>query len=563
MSTRLQHSTTDYAERVVAGEILNCRWVVLACQRHLDDLVSSELDGYPWRFDAGKAARAIRFVESLPHVKGRWAAKRELLRLEPWQRWLVGMVFGWVRKTDGNRRFLEAYIEVCRKNGKSALAAAIGLYCMVADGEFGAEVYSGATTEKQAWEVFRPARLMAQRCEPFRTHFEVEVNASNLLRLEDFARFEPLIGKPGDGASPHCAIVDEFHEHDTPDLYDTMQTGMGAREQPLMLVITTAGTNIAGPCYEKRIEVQRMLDGSVPADRLFGAIWTLDEGDDWTSPAVWRKANPNLGVSVSEDYLEAQVEQAKRQPSKQANVLCKHFNQWVGAKQAWLNMTQWRACGDSTLKREDFRADPCYVGLDLATRIDIAARIDLFVREIDGLRHYYAFPTFWLPEAALQGKNGAVYRGWASLGYIEVTDGEELDFSRVQAEILGLASDVSLVDLAYDPWQATQLSQALREQGVNTIEYRNVVGNMSPPMREIEAAIAAGRFHHPDNPAFNWMAANVVAKSDAKENIFPRKELPEKKIDGIVATIMAVGRAMLRQESFDFDAATSIVSVRH
>jgi phage terminase large subunit-like protein len=551
MKTHSLRSVNDYARRVVAGKILAGQWVRLACQRHLDDLKAAEKPGARWRFDAAEGLRIVRFIECLPHTKDRWAAKRQRLVLEPWQAWVVACVFGWLRNGPGKvRRFREAYIEVPRKNGKSHLAAGIGLACMVADGVHGAEVYSGATTEKQAWEVFRPARIMAKQTPQLCEHYGIEVNASNLLRLSDYARFEPLIGKPGDGASPSCAIVDEFHEHDTPDLYDTMMTGMGAREQPLMLVITTAGVNIAGPCYEKRVEVQRMLDGSVPADRLFGVIWTIDEGDDWKDRKAWAKANPNLGVSVSEDYLAAQVEQAIRQPSKQSTVLCKHFNVWTGAKQAWINMEKWRACGDATITRERFQRDPCYVGLDLATRIDIAARVELFTRQVDGQAHYYVVPTFYVPESALHSaKNAQAYRGWAAAGHLQIVDGEEIDFAGIQNEVLALAGEITLRELAYDPWQATQLAQALREQQVQTIEFRNTVANMSPAMRELEAAIMSGRFHHDDNPVLNWMAANVVAKSDAKDNIYPRKELPDNKIDGIVALLMAIGRAMLGEQA--------------
>lgn len=546
----LQTKIDDYVNSVVSGRLVSCQWVRLACERHLRDLARAEDDDYPYTFDIKRARKAVKFIENLPHVKGHWAARRLDIKLSDWQCWALCMVFGWVRKSDGMRRFREAYLAVPRKNGKSVLAAGVGLYCMVDDGEYGAEVYSGATTEKQAWEVFRPARIMAMRTPELQEYYGLSVHAKALLREEDFARFEPLIGKPGDGSSPSCAIVDEFHEHDTPDLYDTMMTGMGARQQPLMFIITTAGVNIAGPCYEKQLEVQQMLQGVMEAERLFGCIWTLDVEDDWRDAAVWQKANPNLGISVSPDYLEAQVAQAMRQPAKQSIVACKHFNRWTGARSMWLNLTQWQKAGDDTLRTDTFQRLPCYIGLDLATRIDIAASVRLYVRTADdGATHYYAFPTFYLPESVLMtSKNAEKYRSWATQGYLTLLEGEEIPLQHIEDELKAQAGEVTLREVAYDPWQATQLAQGLRDEQVQTVEFRLNTGNLSPAMREMEAALAAGRFHHNANPCLTWMASNVVAKANAKDELYPRKELPDNKIDGIIALLMALGRAMTLPE---------------
>lgn len=539
-----------YARAIESGKKLAGEWVVKACARHLDDLERSKETDYPYIFDIVKAVEAINFIENLPHTKGRWASRSELIVLEPWQLFLIGVLFGWVDKQTGLRRFREAYWEIPRKNGKSVMGAAIGLYMLVADDEFGAEVYSGATTEKQAWEVFKPARLMALRSPALLEHYGLEVNASNLLRAEDYSKFEPLIGNPGDGSSPSCAIVDEYHEHKNADLFDTMQTGMGAREQPLSLVITTAGSNIGGPCYEKRVDAQKILNKIHHDETIFAVIYSLDEGDDWKDEKMWYKANPNLGVSVNINYLTAQVATARRVPSKQSSVKTKHFNQWVGARNAWINLEQWNAGADSSMRREDYKHLPCIMGLDMATRIDIASRLDLFWEDIGDDRHYYAFPHFYLPEGALESsKNADIYRGWSEGGYIDLMDGEEISYNDVERQIKALAGDILLRELAYDPWQTTQMAQNLREDGVQAVEYRNTTANMSPAMREIEGALAGGRWHHPDNPAFNWMASNVVAKEDPNSNIFPRKELPEKKIDGLVAAIMAMGRAMHGEET--------------
>ena len=542
----------NYARKVVDGKILACEWVRLACQRHIDDL---DRPDFPYAFDVALANRAINFIQLLPHTKGRWAAKRELLKLEPWQRFIIGSLFGWVHKKTGLRRFREAYIEVARKNGKSILAAAIGVYMLVADSEYGAEVYAGATTEKQAWQVFGPARLMCKNTPELTEFYDLEVNASNLVRLEDNSKMEPLIGNPGDGPSPSCALVDEYHEHKSTDLFETMQTGMGAREQPLLAVITTAGSNMGGPCYEKRGEASKILQGTFKDDQFFAIIYTLDKGDDWKKQRNWIKANPNMGVSVNKDYLKAQIASATRNPSKQSGVKTKNLNVWVGAKEAWVNMEQWADGADSKLKESDFYGLHCVQSLDLATKIDIAARIRVFTRYENGDDlHYYVFPKFYLPEGALESaKNASIYRGWAAAGHLELMDGEEISYAQVQEDVEKSASTHRVDEIVYDPWQATQMAQALREKNLLAVEYRNTTANMSFAMLELEGALASGRLHHTNNPVLNWMASNVVAKKDANDNVFPRKELPENKIDGMVGLIMGVGRAMHQENTGSLD----------
>lgn len=283
------NAANQYARDVVRGKIVACQFVIQACQRHLDDLMAEKSKSFRYRFDKDLAERAAKFIQLLPHTKGEWAFKRMPITLEPWQLFVVCCAFGWVNKGSRLRRFREVYTEIPRKNGKSAISAGVALYCFACDNEFGAEVYSGATTEKQAWEVFRPARLMCKRTPMLTEAFGIEVNASNMNRPEDGARFEPLIGNPGDGSSPHCAVVDEYHEHATDALYTTMLTGMGARRQPLMWAITTAGYNIEGPCYDKRREVIEMLNGSVTemndtsgrwsyARQLYGHVYTAKTG---------------------------------------------------------------------------------------------------------------------------------------------------------------------------------------------------------------------------------------------------------------------------------------------
>lgn len=536
---------TQYTIDVVHGDIPTNKWVKLACQRQLNDL---ERKRFKYRFNLDKADKICNFIELLPHTKGQWAKKRLKIKLGPWQKFVLTTTFGWEDKKTGFRRFRDAYIEVCRKNGKSIIAAGVGLYCLVEDDEYGAEVYSGATSEKQAWEVFKPARLMVLRTKDLQDFYGLEVMASNISRAEDASKFEPLIGNPGDGASPSCAIIDEFHEHDSSDLYDTMDTGMGARDQPLMFIITTAGTDISSACYDKRDEVCKVLNGVYSNENLFGIIYGIDKNDNWADPASLIKANPNYGVSVAEPYLLSKQKEAIRRPTKQASFKTKNLNLWVTARNPWANMLEWKECGDSKLNINKVDGDITIHSLDLASKIDIAAYGVLFKKEERGADHYYWFPFFYIPESALDNDRTGKYAKWVKQGYLKVTEGNEIDFDVIKEDIIKCASKYGCDELPYDPWRATKLAQELAKEDIETVEFHGTVKNMSEPMYEIEAAISAKRMHHANNPLMDWMLSNVTVKPDAKDNIYPRKDKPEFKIDGAVALIMAVGRAMANED---------------
>ena len=531
-----------YAYDVVNGHRVGCKEETQACQRFIDDL--QHLEGYV--YDAEKAEKACRFIEKLPHTKGKWAAQRKTIKLEGWQKFIVCNLFGWVNDS-GFRRFRDAYLKIPRKNGKSLLVAAIGLYMFANDGEFGAEVYSGATTEKQAWEVFGPARLMSLRTQAFTDHFGIEVNAKNLVILENGSKFEPIIGDPGDGSSPSCSIHDEYHEHDSPGQVDTMKTGMGAREQPLQLKITTAGDNISGPCYSDEIELKKLLNGVYEDNQIFVIMYGIDEDDDWTAEELLEKANPNFDVSVSGEFLKAQLKEAIRNASKQNAFKRKHLNQWVGAHTAWMNMETFNQCA-ADLDINKYQGKECIIPVDLASRIDITATPKVFIEQIAGKTHYTLFNKFYIPEETALKPENAHYQKWVNDGYLIATDGNEIDFNEIQETLAEDLREFSAKEITYDPWRATQLAQGLQAEGANIVEFRNTVANMSPAMYELEAAINSGRFHYDGNPVFAWMMSNVIAKVDAKDNIYPRKQNEKNKIDGVVALIMAIGRAMAHEE---------------
>lgn len=541
------NAANKYARDVVAGKVDACKWVRLCCQRHLDDLASSKGKGFKWKFNKAEAERVCAFVELLPHTKGKWAREKRRLKLEPWQKFIFCCVFGWVSKKTGLRRFREVYCEIPRKNGKSVVAAGVALYMLCADREFGAEVYCGATTEKQAWEVFRPARLMMLKTPDLIEAAGVEVNARSLAIPEDGSRLEPIIGDPGDGSSPSCSLIDEYHEHDSDDLYETMLTGMGAREQPLIFTITTSGSNIAGPCYEKRKQVCAMLDKTVANDEIFGLIYTLDEEDDWRDLQALKKANPNYGVSIFPDNLQRDLADAIRYPSRQNGFKTKHCNLWVNAKMAWLNQLDWDRSAVPGLSMDDFKGRSCYAGIDLASKCDIADIAVVFREKDDAGRDLWTFfNRHYLPEGAVQGDgpNQEAYERWVIEGHLITTEGEELDFDVIREDTKDIAGAHQVEEIAYDKWRATQLAHQLMRDGAEVVEVGGGIQTMNLAMRELEAALVSGRVRHNGDPVLAWMASNVVAH-EYKGCITPTKESSPKKIDGMVAILMAMSRAIL------------------
>lgn len=540
----------QYCKDVVKGKVIASQLVKAACSRHLRDLEQQKSKGFAYVFDSKLAERACRFIELLPHVKGEWARVRpghsNLIVLEAWQCFIVCSIFGWRRKSDGRRRFRIVYIEVPRKNAKSDLAADIGLYLFAADDEPGAEVYSGATSEKQAWEVFGPARKKALACPQLCAHFGIEVNASNIAIVGNGSKFEPIIGKPGDGASPSCAIIDEYHEHQTPDQFNTMQTGMGARSQPLMFVITTAGDNIAGPCYQLRSIVVRVLEGAVEDDEMFGIIYGLDPDDDWTTRQALIKANPNFGVSIDEGFLMTQQRRAIENTALQGTFLTKHLNVWLQAKNAYFNMKAWGDCADENASWLDYQGNDTWLALDLASKTDIAA-LEGLIDLGDG--SFFEFGRYYLPEATIEKPENVHYQGWHRAGHLIATPGNIIDFEFIERDILEVCAGLRVVDICYDPFQATMLVTRLQSNGLPLTQYGQTVRNMSEPMKTLSAMIDARKLRHANNPVMNWMMANVVAKVDAKENVYPRKNRVEDKIDGPTALIMAQGRWLVMQGS--------------
>lgn len=539
----------QYIEDVLSGDIPACHWVKKACQRQKQDLQG--LTGYV--FNQKKACKICYFVECLRHTKGPLATQR--IKLEPWQIFILTTVFGWV-DAEGSRRFKKVYIEVPRGNGKSAISSAICLFMLAADNEYGAECYTFATTGDQARIVFDVSRRMAVMCKDVTNGLGITVQKHSITQLKTGSKLSPKNSKDDtlDGLNTHFGCIDELHAHKTRGLYDVIETSIGKRKQPLLWVITTAGFDTSGICYEVRTMITMVLNGLVKAEAQFGIIYTVDEDDDWRSDDALIKANPNWGVSVNPETIRDIRLNALNLPSAANNFKTKHLNIWCSAKAAWMDMQAWKVCEDPKLSLDDFEGQPCIIGLDLGAKNDITAKVKLFPQtRSDGKTEYVAFYDFYLPEDTIEKSTISQYQGWVDQGFIHQTPGAMTDFSVVEE---GIREDLSRFDvqaIAYDPWQATQLATRLSDDGAPMVEFRNTVQNMSDPMKSLEALVLDRRIKHQRNPAMDWMMGNVVAKLDAKDNIFPRKERYENKIDGPVAMIYALAMCMSDIEKDDID----------
>lgn len=527
-----------YARGVLSGRIPACSLVKKACERQLDDL-DRYGDGKRFIYDAEAGDRICWFIEHLTHVKGELAGQE--IKLEPWQVFILHTTFSW-KTTEGIRRFRRVYIEVPRGNGKSSLSSGVALFCLCGDREPGAEVYSFATTRDQAKIVFGDAKEMARQNSKLKRAFDLQVLATSLYvpKTNSYFQAKSAEGSTLDGLNTHLAVIDELHAHKTRAVYDVVETSLGKRRNSLMWVITTAGFDTAGICYEVRSFVKQILNKEAQDESQFGIIYGLDEGDDWTSEEALQKANPNWGVSVRPEIITSLQAKAIARPSAANNFKTKHLDVWCSAASSWMDMPAWNLCWRS-IALSDFEGFDCYMGLDLGAKNDLTAKVLVFPVEENGRLNYYVFGTYYAPRAALLKSGNSQYDGWETLGYLKVTEGAVTDFNQIEADILEDCSRFRVKSVAYDPWQATQLATRLSDNDVPMVEYRNTVQNMSDPMKWLEALVQDKRLIHEGDPALTWMMGNVVVKRDFKDNVFPRKEVYENKIDGAVALIMALG----------------------
>jgi len=532
----------QYVADVLSGAQVAGKWIRLACARQQQDLEEGEARGL--HFDHESARLAITFFSLLKHSKGEWAGRP--VHLEPWQQFIVASLFGW-KRADGMRRFRTAYCEVARKNGKSTMAAGLGLFLMLADGEPGAEIYSVATKRDQARISHSEATRMAKASPPIRR--EVNIVRDNIHIVDTASKYEPLGADADtmDGLNVHGAVVDEVHAHKTREVWDVIETATGARRQPLMFAITTSGYNRQSLCFTQHEYTQKVLEEVLEDDSWFGVIYAIDEDDEWDDESTWINANPNLDVSKKRDDLRRLAARAKEMPSQLNAFLRLHLDVWTQAETKWVPLEHWIECGQA-VDAEGLRGRSCYGGLDLSSNIDISAWLLVFPPMAEGDR-YQVLCRFFIPEEAMlerSRRDRVPYDVWVREGYITATPGSVIDYAWILHQIDQDAQTYDVREVAFDRWGATKLQTELMERGGEDwmVQFGQGYVSMSPAMKELERLIREHLLAHGNNPVLTWMANNLVVRTDPAGNIKPDKEKSTEKIDGMVSLVMALDRAL-------------------
>ncbi|MEP2103081.1 MAG: terminase TerL endonuclease subunit [Parasphingorhabdus sp.] len=586
----------DYAKAAVKDRWRkdHCELVRLTAKRFLNDLKKARQKKCSYYFSEWHADDVCGFIELLPHVQGSW--DDPAITLEPAQIFILVNVFGFRRKSDDRRRFTRAYIEVARKNGKSTFTAGVALYCLTCEGELGPEIIVGATTGAQADKVFKPAKLMVDRTSPLREAFGLKAWARSITCADNGGTVQPINSNSStqDGWNPYVGILDELHAHKDRGLFDVIRSAFGARKQPLMWMITTAGYDVRGVCYEQRTLLEKILKGTVEADHYFGIVFTMDEGDDPFDERTWGKANPLLGAAVDPAELRGYAIEAKASPASLGEFLTKRLNVWLNAASAWLSVDQWNKAEISDLDWSDFQGLECTIGADLADKDDITALTLIGQYEDEKI---IIKPIFFIPSAALlretQSDTGqSTYGVWAGhnggpaledeveglpdlfdendkplaelstewRGHLVVTPGDFVDHNSVEMFVRWLVATQSVRKITFDQFAAAQQMAVNLNEDLGTpddpiaVVLHKSAANVTNPAKELEARVRAKdpsvHIGHDGNPVLTWMVSNAVVTRHINGTIIPKKESKDSanKIDGVDAMINAIAPLVAVEE---------------
>lgn len=519
-----------YVEDVLNGKIVVGELIKLACQRFKDDLQREDI-----YFNESVVDKAINFIGTLKHFMGKSSGKH--FKLENWQQFIIANIVGWYWKDGNTRRFTSSYIEVSRKNGKTALAAALCLYYLIADGEDGAEVDLAANSKEQAKIAFEFCSSFSKQLDPkgkylkpYRDNVQFALNNS---KLKVFAADDSKL----DGFNASFGLIDEYHAAKNSKVRDVIKSSMGMRNNPHLCTITTAGFDKTLPCYKLRSTSIEILNKLKTDDSMFIAIYSLDDKDDWTDKDNWVKCTPNLNVTVTSKYIKEQVQSAINNPSEEVGVKTKTLNLWCDVADVWLPES-YIVKASKDIHLEDFRDCECYIGVDLSATSDLTAVSYLI--EKDNI--YYFKTDYYLPESALVDKpDRETYKLWKQQGLITITAGNVTDYDYITNDIVAASNILNIQKIGYDKWNATQWAIHATEIGLPLEEYPQTMGNFNRPTKELERLILSGNTVIDNNEITRWCFRNVELKSDYNGNVKPNKGIKSKKIDGVIAIIQALG----------------------
>lgn len=536
ISSATNKAYIKYPVDVISGNVIAGKHIKKACERFF-----SLMDDDRYMFLEEKVDKVIRLYHHLRHFKGRHSGKPFLL--EPWQEWIIASIYGFYNKSDGSRLTQTVYIEVARKNGKTALAAGIGLNALINDDEDGAEVYFAANSKDQvkisAWPL---CSNFAKAFDPKEKYLKVYRDTINFDKTISWLKVLAADSTKLDGPNPSTFILDEYHAAKSNSLKAVLESGQGTRDNPLEIIITTAGFDKLGPCYELRTTATEILNGLKEDDSFFMAIYSLDENDDWKDEANWIKSNPNMDVTVKSSYLRKEVRKAMNTPSDEVNVKTKNLNMWCDSSDVWIPDDYILACSRK-VDLDDFTTkDDCFAGIDLSSTSDLTCVS--FMIPKDG--KFYFKTLYYLPKEALETKkNKEQYSEWVRLGFLKLTPGNVVDYDYILDDILSVDKRLYIVKVGYDSWNATQFVINATDKGLPMEPVSQSIGNFNRPTKEMERVILSGNVVIDNNPITRFCFRNVVMKLDHNGNTKPSKEYRDKKIDGVISMIEAMGVCLM------------------
>lgn len=519
-----------YAKDVVEGKIVAGQNIIKSCQRFLDDLNNSK-----WDFREEKVERCLKFISTLKHFKGKSSGENFIL--QPWQQFLVANILGFYHKGTNTRRFTSSYIEVSRKNGKTAIAAALCMYFLIADCEDGAEVDLAANSREQATIAFDFCYNYAKQLDPSGKILTSKLKGisfnANSSKLKVFASDASKL----DGFNASFGLVDEYHAAKDSKVRDVIKSSMTMRENPHLMVITTAGFDKTLPCYQLRTTCIEILNKAKQDDSMFIAIYSMDDGDDWTDERNWEKCTPNIDVTVTRKAIAEQVQSAKNNPSEEVGVKTKTLNMWCDSVEVWIPET-YILKSTQSIDLKDFKDEICYIGVDLSATSDLTA-VSYLIQKDD---KYYFKVDYYLPESCLEDNpNSDLYRRWKNTKQLHITPGNVTDYDYITADMLKRNEFLRIFKVGYDKWNATQWAINAQDQGLPLEEYSQSIGNFNKPTKELERLILSGKAVIDNNEITRWCFRNVEIKQDWNDNSKPVKSSRMKKIDGVIAMIQSLG----------------------